>query len=594
MAAQQDAPSVPYPDFSVFKAVAKNQLIHLLESVPEPKDLVLDDDLMRPLDRIVGASVLKQHGVSCIYKLESGHLLQGADNRLYLFRPTVENSGLIAEHIQADQRAHKERFYRLVMVPKRSGICEKILEMAGVYSRVVFDEFPLELLALDDNIISMEYPRFFREFFVDNNFQFLSNVARTLVTFESLFGKCQVVHTFGRCANIIFGIKQKHQEEQQIGDYNRIPSEVSTLIMIDRDVDYVSALLSPLTYEGLLDEHFGISSGTVDFEPAITGQAKSVKWILNDQDEIFRDIRDRHFAAVFARLSAKAKEIQAVYNQKNDLKTVSDMKTFVSKHLKGSSSQHRSLGLHIAACESIMQHKTVVDFERQLRSEHNLVQAVDPKICQQFIEESMMRCYPIVDVVRLLCLYSLTWGGIPSRMFTQWKDQFLQSYGYQHMLTWHNLKRAGLISELSASASVNLSKVGIRKSRFGAVAKNLQLLPSRSGDCDIRNPQDVDYVFNGAYVPLSCRLVEQVLLVDKLPGFAESARNFHYFQHTQEVTNKSENCHGNVMVFFLGGCSYSEVACLRMLSRKLGVNLIIASTAFVSGSKFLTSIVDDL
>ncbi|OWA55636.1 putative Vacuolar protein sorting-associated protein 33B, partial [Hypsibius exemplaris] len=153
----------PLPDFSLFRTVAKTQLIHLLESLPEPKDLVLDDDLMRPLDRIVGAS---EHGVSCIYKLEKGKLLNGAPHRLYLFRPSVKNTAMIAAQIRADHAADKQRTYRLVMTPRRSAFCEKILEREGLYGSVTFDEFPLEFLALDDDILSMEHGLFFKDFFV--------------------------------------------------------------------------------------------------------------------------------------------------------------------------------------------------------------------------------------------------------------------------------------------------------------------------------------------------------------------------------------------------------------------------------------------
>lgn len=104
--------------------------------------------------------------MSAIYKLEKGNLLQGCANRLYLFRPSVKNAAMIAAQIRADQAAEKNRSYRLVMTPRRSVLCEKILEREGVYGAVSFDEFPLEFLRLDEDILSMEYNPFFREYFV--------------------------------------------------------------------------------------------------------------------------------------------------------------------------------------------------------------------------------------------------------------------------------------------------------------------------------------------------------------------------------------------------------------------------------------------
>lgn len=93
----------------------------------------------------------------------------------------------------------------------------------------------------------------------ENNVNFLANIAQALEKFEALFGKFQTVHTFGRCASTVFAVKEKLHGDAAIGDHNKISSEVSTLILVDRDTDYVSMLLSPLTYEGLLDDHFGIS-----------------------------------------------------------------------------------------------------------------------------------------------------------------------------------------------------------------------------------------------------------------------------------------------------------------------------------------------
>lgn len=35
-------------------------------------------------------------------------------------------------------------------------------------------------------------------------------------------------------------------------------------------------------------------------------------------------------------------------------------------------------------------------------------------------------------------------------------------------------------------------------------------VPKDVGKIDLKNPQDMSYVFSGAYTPISCRLIEQV------------------------------------------------------------------------------------
>lgn len=43
-------------------------------------------------------------------------------------------------------------------------------------------------------------------------------------------------------------------------------------------------------------------------------------------------------------------------------------------------------------------------------------------------------------------------------------------------------------------------------------------IPRVAGEYDLKVPRDMAYVFSGAYVPLSCRVIEQVLRRAPLPS----------------------------------------------------------------------------
>ena len=47
--------------------------------------------------------------------------------------------------------------------------------------------------------------------------------------------------------------------------------EIDTLLLLDREVDLVTPLITPLTYEGLIDEFIGIQGGCIKIEPHLTG-----------------------------------------------------------------------------------------------------------------------------------------------------------------------------------------------------------------------------------------------------------------------------------------------------------------------------------
>ena len=57
----------------------------------------------------------------------------------------------------------------------------------------------------------------------------------------------------------------------------RARSEIGHLFIFDRNVDYTTTLLSPLPYESLLDETFGINCGVVELGKEITKTNNSVK-----------------------------------------------------------------------------------------------------------------------------------------------------------------------------------------------------------------------------------------------------------------------------------------------------------------------------
>ena len=54
-------------------------------------------------------------------------------------------------------------------------------------------------------------------------------------------------------------------------------SEIGHLFVFDRSIDYPTTLLSPLPYESLLDETFGIHCGVVELGKEITKTNNSVK-----------------------------------------------------------------------------------------------------------------------------------------------------------------------------------------------------------------------------------------------------------------------------------------------------------------------------
>ena len=104
----------------------------------------------------------------------------------------------------------------------------------------------------------------------------------------------------------------------------------------------ISPLITQLTYEGLIDECFEIKNTRIKlpsdkFENQSqessdkSGLKSSKTFVLNSDEEIFADLRDKNFNAVGPTLSKKAKAISAQFDERHGARTVRDLKIFVDK-----------------------------------------------------------------------------------------------------------------------------------------------------------------------------------------------------------------------------------------------------------------------
>uniref|UniRef100_A0A3P9LXH3 VPS33B late endosome and lysosome associated n=1 Tax=Oryzias latipes TaxID=8090 RepID=A0A3P9LXH3_ORYLA len=605
--ARRDTPGLP--DFSLLKRLARDQLVYLLEQLPGKKDLFIESDLMSPLDRIANMSTLKQHDIVKLYKVEYKATVSLSDQLCFLIRPRIRTVKWICDVVNADKAAGRFRRYKIIFTPQRFFACEAVLEEEGVFGDVTTDEWAFYLLPLDDDILSMELPEFFHDNFLAGDHRWLRTVGGALHLLHSVYGPFSKLYGIGSCSQMTY---EWWREQVEQGEQGARPAEIGSVFLIDRDVDFVTPLCSQVVYEGLLDDIFRIKCGCVEFGPDVTSSDRSVKVMLNSQDKVFNEIRNEHFSNVFGFLSQKARNLQTAYDKRQGM-DIKQMKTFVSEELKGLKQEHRLLSLHIGASESIMKKKTKQDFQELLQREHCLLEGFEIRESISFIEEHINRQISMMESLRMLCLLSITENGLLPKDYRSLKTQYLQSYGFDHLLTFSNLRQLGLLVEQQGAETLTVmeSKVGklvndktagkitdafsslARRSHFRALSRKLNLVPKSDEEYDLRVPKDMAYIFSGAYVPLSCRLIEQVLERDGWAGLEDVTRllNGHEFAVTGgSRAEPNSDAQRLVLVLFLGGCTFSEISALRFLGRAKGYKFIVVTTAVTNSSRLLEAL----
>ncbi|KAI4148429.1 MAG: hypothetical protein LQ341_001576, partial [Variospora aurantia] len=307
-------------------------------------------------------------------------------------------------------------------------------------------------------------------------------------------------------------------------------STIESLIIIDREVDMVTPLLTQLTYEGLIDEIFGIKNNQAEIETSIIGQAPGQqpksqsgaplqqslkrKIQLDSSDKLYAQLRDANFAIVGPLLNKVARRLAGEYESRHGAKSTAELREFVSK-LPGYQAEQQSLKIHTSLMEEALKHTQSETFSRVLEIQQNLVSGTDPTAQHDAIEELIARDIPLTTILRLLCLESTISGGIRPKDLDAFKRLILHAYGHQHILTLYNLERMGLLVARTAanpfyipvgvggSGAASESKV----TNYSALRKQLRLIVDEVNEQD---PNDIAYVYSG-YAPLSVRLVQTIL-----------------------------------------------------------------------------------
>nr|XP_033811752.1 vacuolar protein sorting-associated protein 33A isoform X2 [Geotrypetes seraphini] len=351
-------------NLNVLREAMRKELREFLDKCAGTKAIVWDEYLTGPFGLIAQYSLLKEHEVEKMFTLKAGRL-PAADvkNVIFFVRPRLELMDIIAENVLSEDRVRCPRDLHILFVPRRSLLCEQRLKDQGVLGSFIYrEEYGLDLIPFDGDLLSMESETSFKECCLENDQTSLYHAAKGLMTLQALYGTIPQIIGKGECARHVANMMMRMKREFT-GCQNAILPVFDTLLLLDRNVDLLSPLATQLTYEGLIDEIYGIQNTHVKlppekFAPKKQGEGgkelptEPKKLQLNSAEELYAEIRDKNFNAVGPVLSKKAKVISAAFEERHHAKTVGEIKQFVSQ-LPHMQAARTSLANHTSIAELI-------------------------------------------------------------------------------------------------------------------------------------------------------------------------------------------------------------------------------------------------
>lgn len=264
-----------------------------------------------------------------------------------------------------------------------------------------------------------------------------------------------------------------------------------TVLMIDRDKDFASPLLTPAIYSALLLEVFPHNAGVLDLqlgsnkiqkqklnlfvvEKSEAGVASSADMAnsnsknnnstkcpvirLNAQmDEIFAENRYRHFAAASSQIRQQANKIGMELKKLNNMK-LDEMHDYVNRRLPKITELKAKLLRHLNASEKLIQ-MLGSNYRRVQTLEEDILNNVSRKQILKDIDELLTTEPQMYNTLRLLCLLHIC-SGITVDEFQQFVRNYCNYFGLKYVSIFPQLAQAGLLPSMAPNLQISDMSAG--------------------------------------------------------------------------------------------------------------------------------------
>ena len=563
-------------DLSIFKDQIRQTLLNILDTLPPvEKTLVLEKSCISKLNYLTSLEPLKDRQVRKeLLVLKSTSFISDSPIIIYIITPQLENIKIIEKHIESatkdfgskdsnEIQQDKEHYnkYHLIFIPKITGECYSFINNSKYKSYFNTHILNIDIYQLDNDLLSLENKNSFRDIYVDKNLNSLSRLARAIIKYETVFGRIKYKYSKGFYSKKL--IEMLNREEDSSNNLNN-DNETLACLIFDRNVDMVTPLCSNYIYEGILDEYIGIDFNSIMVKNIILEKESKVenmkKIDLSEKDKFYSSIKDFNFKKIKTFLPQRLAELN-----KDNLE-------------KEKKAEKTSLINHINISDYISREQKFPIFRYYQNFEKSLLKGELPNKLHEFIEDELSKKTNEYNILKMICLESIVHSGIKYKIYEQIKKDFLNIYGYQEIFLLNNLEKLEIL------------KTQDNNNFYSDANKKLQLI---FDNVDINEPNDTSYAYNG-YAPIIIRLIEKSIsqggwnsikdVLKKIPG----ETNF----PTDETDIYSTSVDRQfILVVFIGGITYGELAAIRLLNKKnRNKKFIVLTTGMINYKKIFNSL----
>ncbi|KAG9510721.1 Protein ROP, partial [Fragariocoptes setiger] len=358
----------------------------------------------------------------------------------------------------------------------------------------------------------------------------------------------------------------------------------SLLIILDRGFDCVSPLLHELTFQAMAYDLLDIQNDVYKFDTTHGNEIRTKEVLLDENDEIWADLRHQHIASVSQTLTKNLKKFidsrnMRVSNTSDSKPSVKDLSLMIKK-MPQHQKELSKYATHLHLAEDCMQ-KYQNNSNMLCGCEQDLAMGTTPG--GERIKDPLLKTNPLLidqnvnddDKIRLILLYILNRGGIPEDNL----DRIIQRAAIAP-------QRRSVITNMSY-LGVTVTSDGNRKKPYQVPRK--ERITEQTYQMSRWTPVIKDIMEDAIADKLDPKHFPFLLGRQAPMGFGRptptSQRYGHWHKERNALNVKQVP---RLIVFIVGGMTYSEMRCAYEVTRDVkNWEVIIASDHILTPKGFL-------
>ncbi|KAM9445042.1 syntaxin-binding protein 3 [Clarias gariepinus] len=545
------------------------------------KIMMLDAFTTRLLTSCCKMSDLMSEGITIVEDLFKSREPVKEMKAVYFMSPTVKCVDAFIDDFKLTPKYKSAYVYFTDYCPddlfnKMKTFCAKHIK--------VCKEINISFLPLETQVFTCDNPEAFKNMYSkssQNQGQTLERIADQIVSLCATldeypgvrYRKDSMMDYAKSLAELVDKKLARHYELDEIS--KKKEKTQAQLIIVDRGFDPVSPILHELTYQAMAYDLIPITNDTYKYK-AKDGSEREA--ILNENDELWINLRHMHIAEVTEQIPKQVKAISANKKQPDGKISIGGLAQLM-KQMPSFRKQVSQKTVHLTLAEDCM-NKFQSSVEKLCKAEQDL--AVGADVEGQKVKDPMRTLLPILlnphsshDKIRAVLLYIFSLNGTTEENLSKLIQHVKIETEPEYITNWKDLgvpiiSSSSLFSSRKPSRRDRSQEETYNLSRWTPVIKDVMedVVENKLDTSNWPHMSECPAAWNGSR--------------------AVSAR-----QQKHKPGPDDHRSGTRLIIFILGGVSYSEMRCAYEVTKSNKTcEVIIGSTHVLTPSKLLDDIRD--